>query len=95
MNTPMPEPVIAEVARAIELSGGPAVVARALNVTTQTVCFYRDGDRRFKTDHGATLESMTGGIVTRKQMWPESWSRIWPELAASDAQPARQGVASA
>ena len=95
MNTPLPEPVIAEVARAIELSGGPAVVARALNVTTQTVCFYRDGDRRLKTDHGATLESLSGGMVTRKQMWPESWARIWPELAAPDTastQAAEDGV---
>lgn len=85
MNTPMPEPVVTEVARAIELSGGPAAVARKLQVSTQTVCFYRDGDRRLNTDHGATLEALSGGQVTRKDMWPVSWSRIWPELAeASD-----------
>ena len=102
MNTTLFEPVTTEVARAIELSGGPAVVARALQVSTQTVCFYRDGERRLKTDHGAMLESICGGRVTRKDIWPKSWQRIWPELvttpAANDpqaSQPAEQGVGHA
>lgn len=81
MSTDQVEPVVVEVARAIELSGGPARVARALGVTTQTVCFYRDGHRRINAEHGARLEAMSNGQVTRKQIWPQSWQRIWPELA--------------
>lgn len=103
MNTPITEPVIKEVARAIELSGGPAVVARALNVSTQTVCFYRDGQRRIKSDYGAVLELLSNSQVTRRDIWPVSWPRIWPELAdpapaahhPNPAPPAEQGVANA
>lgn len=85
MNTDQVEPVLSEVVRAIELGGGPAKVARALRVSTQTVCFYRDGKRRFNSDHGATLEALTDRQVTRKHIWPVSWPRIWPELASVDA----------
>ena len=96
MNTSLTEPVVAEVARAIELSGGPAVVARALNVSTQTVCFYRDGERRLKSDYGAVLEALCNGQVTRRDIWPVSWSRIWPEIPGSadttTQQPAGQKV---
>lgn len=47
--------------------------------------------------HGAAIEQFTQGAVTRQQMFPNDWQRIWPELA-TDApvteQPA-QGVANA
>lgn len=92
MNTSLTEPVISEVARAIELSGGPAIVARALNVSTQTVCFYRDGQRRLKSDYGAVLETLSNRQVTRRDIWPVSWSRIWPELANGDAPDAPQAA---
>lgn len=102
MNATSNEPVLSAVAQAIELSGGPAVVARALGFSTQTVCFYRDGRRRLKAEHGALLESMSGGRVTRKDIWPLSWRRIWPELVDAPAvnstnisQATEQGVANA
>jgi DNA-binding transcriptional regulator YdaS (Cro superfamily) len=81
MKTDVVEPVVAELVRAIDLADGPAAVARALNVTTQTVCFWRDGRRRMGSEHGAALEQAAGFKVTRQQMWPVSWQRIWPELA--------------
>jgi len=39
------------------------------------------------SEHGAALEMASGEKVTRQQMWPTSWRRIWPELAegAADA----------
>jgi DNA-binding transcriptional regulator YdaS (Cro superfamily) len=83
MSTDQVEPVLSEVARAIELAGGPAKVARGLRLSTQTVCFYRDGKRRISAEHGAPLEDMTNGQVTRKHIWPNSWPRIWPELAGA------------
>lgn len=85
MSTDQVEPVLSEVARAIQLAGGPAKVARGLQVSTQTVCFYRDGKRRISAEHGADLEAMTQGQVTRKHIWPTRWPRIWPELAGTNA----------
>ena len=58
-------------------------MARALRVSTQTVCFYRDGERRINAEHGARLEALSNGQVTRKHIWPQSWQRIWPELACA------------
>lgn len=95
MKPDQAEPVVAEVARAIEIAGGPAQVARSLGVSTQAVCFWRDGAREMRSDQGAPLEALTGAKVTRKHMWPRSWQRIWPELAANDpatTEAAGQGV---
>ena len=85
MSTDQVEPVVAQVARAIELAGGPAHVARLLGVSTQTVCFYRDGKRQFREKYAAELEAATAAQVTRKDIWPNSWRSIWPELAAYEA----------
>ena len=98
---PQAEPVVSEVARAIELAGGPAKVGRSLRVSTQTVCFWRDGARQIKSEFGAPLEILTESRVTRKDMWPESWQRIWPEMAdpapttAQDSKPKHQESANA
>lgn len=85
MNTDQVEPVVAEIARAIALCDGPAKAAALLGVSTQTACFWRDGKRKMGTEHGAPLEMATGGRVKRQQIWPKSWKRIWPELAAYEA----------
>ena len=31
--------------------------------------------------HAAAIEQFTGGAVTRQDLFPDSWQRIWPELA--------------
>lgn len=44
-----------------------------------------DGRKPIPFQHGAAIEQFTGGAVTRQQMFPNDWQRIWPELAAPDA----------
>jgi DNA-binding transcriptional regulator YdaS (Cro superfamily) len=39
------------------------------------------------------IERATGGLVTRKDLRPDDWERIWPELAMSAKRPKR-GVAA-
>ncbi|WP_298702630.1 YdaS family helix-turn-helix protein [uncultured Variovorax sp.] len=73
------------VARAIDAAGGPAVLARRLGVTTQAVCFWRDGHRAVPEKHGAEIESACNRAYTRKDLWPDTWQRIWPELVKGDA----------
>ncbi|WP_076503555.1 YdaS family helix-turn-helix protein [Pseudacidovorax sp. RU35E] len=68
------------IARAIEAGGGPAEVARRLGVTTQAVCFWRDGSRKLPVRYGAAIESACHGLVTRRDLWPDDWKAIWPEL---------------
>lgn len=93
MSEKIVEPVPSVVARAIELAGGPVHVARSLNLSRQVVYFYGTGERRLNSDHAAALEALTGGKVTRQQMWPNSWKRIWPELATSANNTQQQAAA--
>lgn len=64
---------------------GPAKLASILGVTTQAVCFWRDGKRRLPVEHCAQIEIATGGEVTRRELRPHDWQSIWPELADGSA----------
>jgi DNA-binding transcriptional regulator YdaS (Cro superfamily) len=66
--------------QAIDAAGGPSRMAAALGVTAQAVCFWRDGKRRLPFDHGPAIERLAGGVVTRQQLFPNDWRRVWPEL---------------
>ena len=77
------------ISRAIEAAGGPAALARQLGVTTQAVCFWRDGRRAVPEKHGADIERACHRLITRKDLWPDTWQRTWPELAdATESAPA-------
>jgi DNA-binding transcriptional regulator YdaS (Cro superfamily) len=52
------------------------------------VYFWRSGKRGLPHEHGASIERLTGGAVTRKDLWPQDWQRIWPELALPTTQEA-------
>lgn len=41
------------------------------------------GNRQASAEVAARLEVTTKNLVTRKQLRPEDWSVIWPELAAA------------
>ena len=66
---------------AIEAVGGVANLARMLGVTTQAVCFWRDGKRKLPYQHCAVIEQETGGLVSRRDLCPDDWQKVWPELA--------------
>ncbi len=38
------------------------------------------------SEHCASIEMATKGVVTRKDLRPKDWQRIWPELVAAHAQ---------
>lgn len=40
-------------------------------------------NRQASAEVAARLESATGGLVTRKQLRPDDWAVIWPELAVA------------
>lgn len=57
--------------KAIDLCGGPAKVAALLEVTTQAVCFWRDGKRGLPAEHCPTIERATGGQVSCEDLRPD------------------------
>lgn len=71
-------------------------LAQHLGVVPSFVNKMASGERPIPFEHGAPIEAFTGGAVPRREMFPNDWQRIWPELAAttaandSQAQPAQQ-----
>ena len=41
------------------------------------------GNKKASAELSSRLEGVTDGTVTRKQLRPDDWSVIWPELAAA------------
>lgn len=76
-----------QIARAAELVGGVTKLAAVLGVTPQAVVFWRDGRRRLPVEACPAIERATHGAVGRKELRPNDWQKIWPELAAAPSQP--------
>lgn len=50
------------------------------------------GVKEIPMRHAAAIEQFTGGAVTRKDMFPDTWHKVWPELASqSVSQPTPTG----
>jgi len=66
----------------IRLLGGTSKVARMCGVTAAATCQWRKKgipkDRLIFV--AATLEQLSDGKYTRKQMFPDTWQQIWSEL---------------
>lgn len=75
-----------EISKAIEVTGSASALARLLDVSVQSVCFWRDGKRSVPLSKCTDIERVTNGAVTRQQLRPDDWHRIWPELAAHEAE---------
>ncbi|MDQ2150083.1 YdaS family helix-turn-helix protein [Alcaligenaceae bacterium C4P045] len=74
-----------------------ADLARDLSVAPALIYQWRTGLRSIPAERCVEIERSTNGAVTRRDLRPGDWERIWPELAqlpAAVGQPA-EGVASA
>ncbi|MBC2768579.1 transcriptional regulator [Pusillimonas minor] len=69
--------------KAIEIAGSASALAREIGVSTQAICFYRDGKRRLPVEKCSAIERATKGAVTRQELRPDDWAQIWPELVTS------------
>lgn len=70
-------------AQALKMPGAPRVsqIASALGVTDPTVHEWRTGRRPVPVVHCLGLERLMSGAVTRRDLRPDDWHLIWPELA--------------
>jgi DNA-binding transcriptional regulator YdaS (Cro superfamily) len=60
--------------------GRQAALAKAIGAHAPDVSRWADGKRPIPLEYGAAIESATGGLVTRREMFPNDWARVWPEL---------------
>ena len=68
--------------------GNLADVARAIGAPSGNVSEWASGSRNTPAKFGAAIERATGGQVTRKDLRPDDWQDIWPELAQPTTQEA-------
>lgn len=61
--------------------GRKAAMAKALGIKPPNVTDWAKGERPVPKMYGALIEQITGGQVTRQEMFPDEWQQIWPELA--------------
>lgn len=59
-------------------------VASAIDVAPQEIYQWASGRRPIPIPHCVPIEQATEGEVTRKDLRPDDWHLIWPELAEVD-----------
>lgn len=59
-------------------------IAKLLGVHVVTVHQWRTGKRPVPVRHCAQIEKIFEGTLTRKDLRPDDWQLIWPELAQQD-----------
>lgn len=76
---------------AADIVGSQTALAAVLGVSKGAVSQWKDEDRRVPAAHCVAIERETKGKVTRRDLRPDDWELIWPELA----KPARKAKAAA
>ena len=56
-------------------------LAKAIDAHASNMGHWAEGTRATPAKYGAAIERATGGQVTRQELFPDTWARIWPELA--------------
>ena len=70
------------VSRAVEFFGTQVALARFLGYDDlRNISPWVSGKRPFPAEHCVSIEKGTKGAVTRKDLRPNDWQAIWPELA--------------
>lgn len=70
--------------------GRQSALAKAIGAYAPDVSRWADGTRPIPVAYAAAIEAATGGQVTRKEMFPDEWKRIWPELETDPQTPKRR-----
>lgn len=66
--------------KACELAGGQSKLAEKIGVTTSAVNQWVKGNRPIPIDRCVAIERATNGNITRRDLRPDDWTEIWPEL---------------
>ena len=59
-------------------------MAKKLGLPVQVLSSWAAGARPVPIIRCVEIEELTGGAVTRKQLRPDDWWKIWPELRGED-----------
>lgn len=67
-------------AQHLEQPGRANELARAIGVSPVLISQWKTGARPVPIDRCPAIERATGGAVTRRDLRPDDWADIWPEL---------------
>ena len=70
---------------AAKVLGSQVALAALLGVTKGAVNQWKAAGRQVPIEHCLSIERLTGGAVTRRDLRPDDWDRIWPDLADQSA----------
>src|SRR5690606_33751767 len=65
---------------ACEADGGVSALARNLGVKPPTVSQCAKSERPVPVERCFAIERATKGLITRRDLRPDDWHEIWPEL---------------
>lgn len=80
--------------KAITEAGGVGKLASSIGVVQSAVSNWRVRGS-IPAEHCAGVEAATNGVVTRRELRPDDWQKIWPELAQAPRQPGPQDADAA
>lgn len=80
--------------KAAEVAGSEKALADRLGVTKAAVWQWKQPGRKTPIEHCAAIERLCGHAVTRRELRPDDWQAIWPELAEPGSVPAGGPVTS-
>ena len=66
---------------AVSVLGGVGKLASAIGVAQPVVSNWRARGTVLDALHCVAIERATDGAVTRRDLRPDDWQQIWPELA--------------
>ena len=69
---------------AIGVTNGVGELARLIGVGQSTVSNWKARGGFVPVEHCAAIERATAGAVTRRDLRPDDWHRIWPELVTAE-----------
>lgn len=70
--------------------GRAATLAARINVSPSYLSQLVGGSSAISPERCVEIERATDGEVTRKDLRPDDWEKIWPELAATKPAPIAQ-----
>ncbi len=70
--------------RAVTIAGGQAALASAIGVKQQHIWNWLSRAGHVPLGHCTAIEAATQGAVTRRDLRPHDWHRVWPELVTAE-----------
>lgn len=72
--------VVDALSRAAEITNGVGRLAEMIGVSASAPSMWK-ARGRVPLEHCVAIERATGGLVSRRDLRPDDWHLIWPELA--------------